>query len=91
MLEPRLLDYVVVHELAHLTERNHGPAFWAFVSAVLPDVAERRAALRSVEGNAAAVTSARGVDWSGIVPSRPSNAETDAIRAPARDTISVTR
>ena len=50
MLEPRLLDYVVVHELAHLTERNHGPAFWAFVSAVLPDVAERRAALRSAEG-----------------------------------------
>ncbi len=50
MLEPRLLDYVVVHELAHLTERNHGPAFWARVSAVLPDVAERRTALRAVEG-----------------------------------------
>ena len=50
MLEPRLLDYVVVHELAHLTERNHGPAFWALVSAVLPDVAERRTALRAVEG-----------------------------------------
>ncbi len=50
MLEPRLLDYVVVHELAHLTERNHGPAFWALVSAVLPDAAERKAALHSVEG-----------------------------------------
>lgn len=50
MLAPRLLDYVVVHELAHLTERNHGPAFWALVSAVLPDAAERKAALHSVEG-----------------------------------------
>lgn len=50
MLEPRLLDYVVVHELAHLTERNHGPAFWAIVSAVLPDAAERKAALHSIEG-----------------------------------------
>ena len=50
MLEPRLLDYVVVHELAHLTERNHGPAFWALVTEVLTDVAERKAALRSVEG-----------------------------------------
>lgn len=50
MLEPRLLDYVVVHELAHLTERNHGPAFWALVSAVLPDAAERKTALRAVEG-----------------------------------------
>ena len=50
MLAPRLMDYVVVHELAHLTERNHGPAFWALVEAVLPDVAERKRALRSVEG-----------------------------------------
>lgn len=50
MLEPRLMDYVVVHELAHLSERNHGPAFWTLVETVLPDAAERRRALRSVEG-----------------------------------------
>lgn len=50
MLAPRLLDYVVVHELAHLTERNHGPAFWRVVETILPDVAERKRALRSVEG-----------------------------------------
>lgn len=41
-----LRDYVVVHELAHLHEMNHGPAFWAWVASVLPDHAERRAALR---------------------------------------------
>lgn len=43
---PALLDYVVVHELAHLREMHHGAAFWALVQAVLPDYAERRAALR---------------------------------------------
>ena len=27
-----VLDYVLVHELAHLIEPGHGPAFWALVS-----------------------------------------------------------
>ena len=44
---PALIDYVVVHELAHLREMNHGPAFWALVAAVLPDHVERRRALKS--------------------------------------------
>ncbi len=43
-----LADYVVVHELAHLREMHHGPAFWALVAQVLPDYAERRAALRQI-------------------------------------------
>jgi len=41
-----VIDYVVVHELAHLREMNHGPRFWQHVQAVLPDYAERRGALR---------------------------------------------
>ncbi|MGQ9724429.1 MAG: M48 metallopeptidase family protein, partial [Tepidimonas sp.] len=45
-LPGELLDYVVVHELAHLREMHHGPAFWALVGSVLPDYADRRAALR---------------------------------------------
>jgi hypothetical protein len=49
LLDPALLDYVVVHELCHLRELNHAPAFWRRVEAVLPDWHERRKRLR-VEG-----------------------------------------
>jgi predicted metal-dependent hydrolase len=34
---PAVLDYVVVHELAHLRELNHSPRFWAIVAAHCPD------------------------------------------------------
>lgn len=40
------IDYVVVHELAHLVEMNHSPAFWAIVERVMPDYAQAKAALR---------------------------------------------
>lgn len=49
MLDPALFDYIVVHELAHLSCRGHGEEFWNLVASMLPDVKERRAALRAAE------------------------------------------
>jgi len=41
-----VIDYVVAHELAHLREMNHSPAFWEVVRSVLPDYEQSRLALR---------------------------------------------
>jgi len=40
------VDYVVVHELAHIVHRNHGPEFHALVESILPDHRKRRAMLK---------------------------------------------
>jgi len=42
-----VIDYVVVHELAHLREMNHSPCFWAIVAQVLPDYKRRKEKLRT--------------------------------------------
>ena len=42
-----VIDYVVTHELAHLREMNHSPAFWDVVASVLPDYEAARSHLRS--------------------------------------------
>jgi len=47
MAPPDVLDYVVVHELAHLTFSNHSKQFWALVAAHHPDPRASRAWLRA--------------------------------------------
>jgi hypothetical protein len=41
-----VVDYVVIHELAHLKEMNHSRRFWAVVEAWCPEQKQRRRWLR---------------------------------------------
>ena len=48
MLAPEeVLDYVIVHELAHRKQMNHSAAFWNEVAAVLPDYRQREKWLKT--------------------------------------------
>jgi predicted metal-dependent hydrolase len=42
------LEYVVVHELAHLRENNHSSRFWTIVAEALPDYKERQMKLKAL-------------------------------------------
>lgn len=41
-----IVDYVVAHELAHLREMNHSPAFWRTVESIFPEFREARHTLK---------------------------------------------
>ena len=49
MLAPELIEYIVVHEMAHLTRMDHSKEFWALVASAMPDAADRRKRLREVQ------------------------------------------
>jgi predicted metal-dependent hydrolase len=55
LINPKLLqapvcsiDYVITHELCHLREPNHGPAFYELLNAALPDWPHRKARLEKL-------------------------------------------
>jgi len=41
-----VIDYLIIHELAHLVEMNHSPKFWALVARAMPDYKEKERWLR---------------------------------------------
>ena len=72
-LSPELRDYVIVHELCHLKEFNHGPRFWACVAETIPNYKECVKRLRS----------GRDLVFSDAVPGHPAGrpAELEAVSA----------
>ncbi len=47
-LPSEMVDYLVVHELCHLKEFNHSPAFWHLVSKTIPDYKKIRKEMKAV-------------------------------------------
>lgn len=43
---PAVADYVILHELAHMRQPNHSPAFWGVVAQWMPGYEEKRAWLK---------------------------------------------
>jgi len=48
-LPPHLADYIIVHELCHLKELNHGQEFWSLVAQQLPQYKETLTELRALD------------------------------------------
>jgi len=49
MADNDVIDYLVVHELAHLIEPNHSSNFWAIVKKYIPDYKEKKAKLKLLQ------------------------------------------
>jgi len=46
-LPPKQQDYIIVHEICHLTEFNHSKKFWALVEKILPDYLDIKKEIRN--------------------------------------------
>jgi len=48
-MPPEVRDYIIVHEICHIKEFNHGRGFWALVAETVPNWKELRKKLRLLE------------------------------------------
>jgi len=49
MADEDTVNYVVVHELAHLLEMNHSPKFWKIVEQILPNYKQEKNKLKALQ------------------------------------------
>jgi predicted metal-dependent hydrolase len=49
MAEVEVIDYVIVHELAHIKELNHSSKFWEIVASIMPDYKLRQKKLKEFQ------------------------------------------
>jgi len=49
MADDGVIEYIIVHELAHLKELNHSARFWAIIESYIPDYKARRERLHSLQ------------------------------------------
>ena len=49
LADDKIIDYVVIHELAHIKEHNHSIRFWKIVENMLPDYKSRQKELKAFQ------------------------------------------
>ncbi len=64
---PEVIDYVIVHELAHLKHMNHSPSFWRLVEQWVPNFKKYRSQLRAMEAEITVQFAKGGPSRSGFV------------------------
>jgi|GEM_PF-1483916 len=84
LLPPHLADYIIVHELCHLKEMNHGQAFWDLVAEVIPDYKQCVRELKAIEHKGTSVAYLRAVQdrylSRTITPAQPPSCEETSYR-----------
>lgn len=48
LLEQELIDYVIVHELSHILEKNHGTNFYKVIEKYMPDYKQRIVKIKQI-------------------------------------------